>query len=245
MIHFDSNRKIKALKGDLGVRYSLGYPFEKATAQNALWAMSDGFAADAVLLIVLSIVDDIDKLLRKAEFWISQAIEQKEERRGFGAESKRFQHKLFSNIRWLADATHDSKSLEVWLHETIKCFRVDPERVHSASLGLEAVTFIDAGAHQEFIALAAPAGIDAIKCSGANEKQMALTLAAQALTQKFPEDKVQATVKKFLDNHVGKWLNDGHAVRAAEWMKVIYWKRGEAGLSPFEAVRKCLDHVEY
>jgi hypothetical protein len=55
---------------------------------------------------------------------------------------------------------------------------------------------------------------------------------------------VQATVKKFLDKHVGKWLNNGHAVRAAEWMKVIYWKRGEAGITPFEAVRKCLDHVE-
>jgi hypothetical protein len=47
-----------------------------------------------------------------------------------------------------------------------------------------------------------------------------------------------------LDKHVGQWLNNGHAVRAAEWMKVIYWKRGEAGITPFEALRKCLDHVE-
>ena len=106
------------------------------------------------------------------------------------------------------------------------------------------MTFVNAGAHRDFIALAAPGGIDSIKCSGANERQMALTLAAQALTQKFPEDKLAAAVKKFLDNNVGKWLNDGHAVRAAEWMKVIYWKRGEVGISPFDAVRKCLDHVE-
>ena len=74
---------------------------------------------------------------------------------------------------------------------------------------------------------------------------MALTIAVQALTQKFPEEKVQAAVRKFLDKHVGEWLNNGHAVRAAEWMKVIYWRRGEAGIAPFDAVRKCLDHVEH
>ena len=112
-------------------------------------------------------------------------------------------------------------------------------------MGLEAEGFLDAGGYEEFLSLAAPNGIESIKCSGTNEKQMALTLAAQALAQKFPEEKVQETVKKFLDKHVGKWLNGGHAVRAAEWMKVIYWKRGEAGITPFDAVRKCLDHVEH
>jgi hypothetical protein len=50
---------------------------------------------------------------------------------------------------------------------------------------------------------------------------------------------------KLLANLVGKWLNDGVSVLAAEWMKVIYWPRGEADLSPINTVRKCLDPVEH
>lgn len=136
-------------------------------------------------------------------------------------------------LRWLCDGIHELQDLALWKATALTVFKNHPDWLDTEEIELEAVTFINAGAHQEFITLAAPAGIDSIKCSGANEKQMALTLAAQALAQ------------KFLDYHVGKWLNDGHAVRAAEWMKVIYWERGEAGLSPFEAVRKCLDHVEH
>ena len=148
-------------------------------------------------------------------------------------------------IRWLHDGMHDAESLAIWLPATVGYYRSQPGGVDSVSLGLTAVTLLNADGYEDYLSLAAPGGVEAVKCSGANEKQMALTLAVQALTQKFPEEKVQASVKKFLDNHVGDWLNNGHSVRAAEWMKVIYWKRGETGISPFDAVRKCLDHVEH
>lgn len=67
----------------------------------------------------------------------------------------------------------------------------------------------------------------------------------KAVFSTFPPSYSQSLSAGGFINQMGKWLNGGHAVRAAEWMKVIYWKRAEAGVSPFEAVRKCLDHVEH
>lgn len=200
--------------------------------------------SQVVHCILCDMPSEAQLLIAKSKTWIERAITTREQARHFEEWSHKFQQHMYSIILWLADGIHSQANLDLWKRDEMRWFTVHPDRISGADLSLSTVTFINAGAYQDFLSLAAPTGIDSIKCSGANEKQMALTLAAQALTKKFPEDKVQAAVKKFLDNNVGKWLNDGHAVRAAEWMKVIYWKRGEAGISPFDAVRKCLDHVE-
>jgi hypothetical protein len=217
----------------------------KAIENKALWGASNRFVANSVMAIIVGQPHDASKVLAKAKHWMEYAMEKREESNHFGAASHYFQRHLYSLIRWLNDQTHDTESLEFWLRATVDYYRNQTGGVDSVSLGLAAVTFLDSGGYDEYLSLAATNGIESVKCSGANEKQMALTLAVQALTQKFPNEKVQATVKKFLDNQMGKWLYGGHAVRAAQWMKVIYWKRGEAGITPFEAVRKCLDHVEH
>lgn len=244
MSHFDRTKTLSQLH-DFVLRRAYEQDFERAASNNALWNISSGMTKNAVKCILVDLQEDARKLLSKAKQWMLGAIETQEKTKGFEETSNKFHRQLFSTIQWLHDGVHDQENLRIWRDEALQTFRNHPDWIPTANLSLEAVTFINAGAHEEFIALAAPAGIDSIKCSGANEKQMALTLAAKALTQKFPEEKVKGTVQKFLDNNVGKWLNDGHAVRAAEWMKVIYWKRGEAGISPFDAVRKCLDHVEH
>lgn len=245
MEYFDIAREIKILNGDIGLPRDFTYDLNEAIAQRALWGTCRIFAPHIVMAILVGQPHDASELLIKAKHWMECAMERREESKRFGAESHRFHRKLYSMIRWLNDGEHDAESLAFWLPATVEYFRSQTGGVDSVSLGLAAEAFLDSDGYEDYIALAAPAGIESVKCSGANEKQMALTLATQALTQKFPDEKVQATVEKFLDKHVGKWLNNGHAVRAAEWMKVIYWKRGEAGITPFEAVRKCLDHVEH
>lgn len=216
-----------------------------AIKNRALWSNARRFLNQAIHSILCEMPSESQKLLLKSKTWIERAIATNEQARHFEEWSHKFQQHMYSIILWLADGIHAQTNLDLWKADELRWFTVHPDRISGADLGLGAVSFINCGAYQDLLSLAAPAGIDSIKCSGANEKQMALTLAAQALTQKFSEDRVAAVVKKFLDNQVGKWLNDGHAVRAAEWMKVIYWKRGEAGISPFDAVRKCLDHVEH
>lgn len=245
MERFDVARRLKILTEGGALQYDYDAQIEVAISHNALRNFSRGFAAHAAMAIIVGLEQDAGKLLAKAKHWMECAMERRELARGFELESERFHRHLYSTIRWLLDGVHDRESLATWVSQTMESFRKHPSRLSGAELGFEAVKFIDAGAYQDYLVLAAPAGIEAVKCSGANEKQMALTLAVQALTQKFPEEKVQAAVKKFLDKHVGEWLNNGHAVRAAEWMKVIYWQRGETGLTPFDAVRKCLDHVEH
>ena len=245
MQNFDIARRIKILNGDIGLPRDFNYDINKAIANKALWGACDGFAAHIVMAILVGQPQDAVQLLAKAKHWMECAMERREESNHFGAASHRFHQRLYSMIRWLHDGVHDAENLSIWIPATVEYYRSQTGGVDSVSVGLSAVTFLNADGYQDYLSLAAPAGIEAVKCSGANEKQMALTLAVQALTQKFPEEKVQASIRKFLDNHMGEWLNNGHAVRAAEWMKVIYWKRGEPGISPFDAVRKCLDHVEH
>jgi len=217
---------------------------EEAGRHNALWHIANGFVSDAIHCILITYNDDAQKLISKAKFWLAKAMSAGEKARNFEETSNKFHRQLNAMICWLHDNDHDQADLDIWLIETQKWLANHPERLKTADLGLQAVTFINAGAYEEYISLAAPGGLDSITLSGASEKRMALTLAAAALTQKFPEDKLQKTVTKFLDNHVGTWLNNGHSVRAAEWMKVIYWKRGTTGISPTDAVHKCLDHVK-
>lgn len=245
MERFDIARRTKILNDVTGLPRDFNYDLNRAIENKALCAASEGFIHDCVMAILVGQTDDAVRLLPKAKHWMELAKELGQDGTRLGGNSHRFHRKDYALIRWLYDGVHDSESLAFWLSNAVEYFRNQTGGPDSVSLGLAAETFLDAGGYDDFIALAAPAGIESIKCSGANEKQMALTLAAQALTQRFPEEKVQATVKKFLDKHVGKWLNNGHAVRAAEWMKVIYWKRVETGFSPFDAVRKCLDHVEH
>lgn len=245
MEYFDIARRIRILNGDTGLPRDFDFDLKQAIEHRGLWGASEGFADDSVMAILVGQPGDAIRLLPKAKQWMELAKELGQDGDRYGKDSHRFHRQLYALIRWLNDGVHDSESLGFWLSASVDYHRNQKGGPDSVSLGLAAETFLNAGGYEDFIALAAPGGIESIKCSGANEKQMALTLAAQALTQKFPNEKVEATVKKFLDKHVGKWLNNGHTVRAAEWMKVFYWKRGEAGLSPVEAVRKCLDHVEY
>lgn len=241
---YDLTRELAFLRSNLGLKRDFEYSFDKAASNNALLNVSDVFVDHAIPCIFAGWHEEAGKLLIKAKQWIEASIDKIESTGGLGGTASGFHQHLLATISWLCDGKHDERNLNIWLHKEEAYFRDHPEYVQSPSLGLVAVTFINAGGYEEYMTFAAPEGLDSIKCSGSNEKQMCRTLAAQALTQKFPEDKVQATVKKFLDSHVNKWLNDGHAIRAAEWMKVIYWKRGESGISPFDAVRKCLDHLE-
>lgn len=246
MKSYEEHKQITRLNDAMGLPRAGRLDIEFATKNNSLTGSCDEFMPQVIHCLLCEMPMEAKALLMKSKAWLERAIETREwEVKSKGAINK-LQQKMYATIRWLHDGVHDQDSLDKCMADTMKWYQIDhPELVTTADIGFMAVTFIDAGAYQDLLSLAAPAGIDSIKCSGANEKQMALTLAAQALTQKFPEDKVQATVKKFLDKNVGKWLNDGHAVRAAEWMKVIYWKRGEAGITPFDAVRRCLAHVEH
>ena len=245
MQHFDIARRIKILNGVLGLPRDFEYDINEAIVHKGLWGTCNIFVAHSVMAILVGLPKDASKLLIKAKQWMECAMERREESNYFGPASHHFHRHLYAMIRWLHDGAHDVESLAMWLPATVQYYRNQAGGVDSVSLGLAAVTFLNAGGYEDYLSLAAPGGIDTVKCSGTNEKQMALTLATQALTQKFPDEKVQASIRKFLDKHVGEWLNNGPAIRAAEWMKVIYWQRGEAGIAPFDAVRKCLDHVEH
>jgi hypothetical protein len=243
---YDKQKQLTRLYDALGLPRSFSLEIEVATKNNALSGSCNDFMSQVIHCLLCDLPQEARTLLIKSRTWMERALETREwevQSKGF---ANRLQRKLYATIEWLHQGVHDQSSLDSCMADTMQWFRVHhPELTTGSELALSAITFIDAGAYDDYLTLAAPGGVNLMKPAGSNEKQMCLTLASQALTQKFPGDKMEATVKKFLDNHVSKWLNDGHSLRAAEWMKVVYWKRGEAGISPSDAVRKCLDHVEH
>lgn len=72
---------------------------------------------------------------------------------------------------------------------------------------------------------------------------MSYVICRHRLGQDYTEGQVRSAVGRFLDRNVDGWLSAGHFARAAEWMKIVYWQEGKAGLSSKDALWKCYGHL--
>ncbi len=76
-----------------------------------------------------------------------------------------------------------------------------------------------------------------------NEAEMAYIHSRHRLGLQYSEEDVQAATHKFLKKNIDSWLGNGHAVRAAEWMKVLYWNDRNRTLSAKQVLMKCFDYL--
>jgi hypothetical protein len=241
---YDIPKRISWLDGPIGIESDLAEPIERAESKRSLRNWSEEFITCALHCILVGRRIGAIALLNKAREWIERAVEQNEARTVAGIY---FQYQTCALAHWLADNIHDDKSLAICIEQQQRLFQANPEDLRTIEFHWAAVTFLNAGAHEQLLELAARSGtidINNLRLSAANEKTMALALADQASHQRFDPAKVEKTTKKFLDGHVGRWFKDGQATRVAEWLKVIYWQRGESGLTPEEVIMKALNHME-
>src|SRR5262249_33294285 len=110
-----------------------------------------------------------------------------------------------------------------------------------ANVSLGALSYVDAGEYQ--IALNRPeaARFSATKSLNTirGESQMCYVICRHRLGLEYTEAEVASATERFLKRNMNTWLLDGVPDRAAQWMKVIHWREGTAGISPKEAVLMC------
>jgi hypothetical protein len=136
---------------------------------------------------------------------------------------------------------HDSESLKRFVEHEDR-FLIDSKIGRDkTNVSLTLVGYVDAGAYQQALERFADAGLSIPESSGSirNEGQMCYVICRHRLGQEYLEADIKPASEKFLKRSVNGWLVDGHFLRAAEWMKVVHWREGKAGLSPKEAVLKC------
>lgn len=72
---------------------------------------------------------------------------------------------------------------------------------------------------------------------------MCYVLSRHRLGLEYSDAEVAGALDRFLTKNTNTWLTNGHAARAAEWMKIAYHSDADNALSPKEVVLKCYDHL--
>jgi hypothetical protein len=104
-------------------------------------------------------------------------------------------------------------------------------------------TYLDAGVYDRILALTEQARITIPTTPARIQTEGAMCgyIARAHCGGEDDDPEVSAALYRFLGATVSRWLSEGHFNRAAQWMKITYWRRGEAELTPQEALLKCLD----
>jgi len=188
------------------------------------------------------------KILKKAYDWLQVAISTEEKPRHYaqdGTEAQRFQ--TLSLCNWLLEGVHDMKNLQRFVAHEDRFLVASGLSKDKVEIALISHNYLDAGALERALelitktrGLSLPEELTSIR----NEAQMVYVLCRHRLgLDHWSDAELQTAEEKFLTRKMNGWLIDGHFGRAAEWMKIIYWKEGKAGLSPKEAVLKAYDHL--
>jgi hypothetical protein len=243
---FDPVKRRSLLLGDLGVEWELRQDFDECRALGGLGGNADAFLGSGILCLLIGLDQSASKLFQKAKQWIEAAIANDERPnwyRAGGTEASRYHTLAICN--WLLDARHDADSFQHYVSFEDQYF-MDPQVARDkieASLVVPA--YVSARALQRALEIIAMARIPEPKSLNGirSEAQMSYALARHRLGLEFTSDEIDTALQRFLTRHMDKWLGDGHAVRAAEWMKIAYWDPSESRISPHDAILKCYQHL--
>jgi hypothetical protein len=253
MNRFDPVREREILAGDCGYEFDLAADFDQAKAVGGRGSSADAFLGTAIRCLLHGLSEPASELLKKTKHWVTAALLECEIPKRYlhderyspdGEAALRYQTLALCN--WLLHDKHDSESFGrfVGLEDRfLSSSRAGRDKVH---VSLVLPTYLDAGAYQRVSDLFAnTSGLSEPKSlrSVRNEGQVSYVICRHRLCQDYTQADVTATVDKFLDRSVAGWLSDGHFVRAAEWMKIVYWQGGRSDLSAKNALLKCYEHL--
>ena len=147
--------------------------------------------------------------------------------------------------KWLLNSQHDAESYRRFVECEDRFLESSEVGKDKINISLLLPIYVDAGAYHRVLQLVAASGLTTPKFRDLvrNEGQMAYVLCRYRLGEDSAEAEVTSVARKFLDRNVDGWLTNGHFVRVAEWMKIVYWQEEEAGISAKDALLKCYDHL--
>jgi hypothetical protein len=253
---FDPAHDRHILTGDCGYEFDLAADFEQAKAVGGRGSSADAFLGTAIRCILHGLAKPASQLLKKAEHWVSVANAEREIPSNYlqyirdepyivdGGAAHRC--KTLALCNWLLHDQHDAESFRQFVELEDRFLASSRAGRDKANVSLTLPTYVDAGAYQRALQLfVSTRGMSAPKSLGSirNEGQMSYVLCRHRLHHEFAEDEVQAAVGWFLDKNVDGWLRNGHFVRAAEWMKIVYWQESKARISARDAVLRCYEHL--
>jgi hypothetical protein len=147
---------------------------------------------------------------------------------------------------WLLSSKHDEESYRLYVEHQDRFLRQSPGGKDKVNISLTLPTYLSACAYERVLEIFAntrgwvvPSALGSIK----TESHLCFVIASHRLGKAYSADEVQNATARFLTRKMMAWLRDGHAVRAAEWMKIVYWTRHQADPSPKKALMKCYDHL--
>jgi len=256
MTRFDPAHERQILLGDCGYEFSLAAEFEEAKAAGGRGSSADAFLGKAIRCLLQGLDEPASHLLKKAKHWVTVALAEcevpirylhDERYSAYGADGETaHRYRTLAMCNWLLCDQHDAESYRQYVRCEDRFLARSRAGKDKTNVSFVLPTYVDAGAYQRVLELfTAVRGLSAPKSLGSirDEGQMSYVLCRHRLSQEYGEPEVASAVSKFLDRNVDGWLIDGHFVRAAEWVKIVYWQEGNAGISARDALLKCYEHL--
>jgi hypothetical protein len=251
MTTFDPANERRSLLGDCGYEFDLARNIDQARDVGGRGSSAHAFLGTAIQCLLNGLDEPAFQLLKKAKQWISVALAEKEIPKRYlhderyspdGEAALRYQ--TLALVNWLLCDQHDAESYRHFVEHQDRFWssQVRKDKVSASSL---LPVYVDAREYRGALQLFTSSGLTVAKSRNLirNEGQMAYVLCLYQLGEDFTKTEVDSITGKFLDSNVDGWLANGHFVRAAEWMKIVYWREGNAGMSAKDALLKCYDHL--
>ena len=228
-----------------GYEWSLHRDFEKSKAVGGLSRSADSYLGQAVECLLVGFDEPAGRLLKHAAEWVQIAVESGERpQRYFPGATEAMRFQTLGLCNWFLFNQHDVESLGQFVEYMDRCLN-GQKRKDKIGVSLTLLAYVNAGAFERTLeifgstrGLTPPASL-----SARNEAEMAYILSRHHLGLQYSQDEVRTATNKFLAKNIDKWLSNGHAVRAAEWLKIIYWNDTDRTLSAKEVLMKCYDYL--
>lgn len=240
------------LLGDCGIAFDLGEDISLAKDVGGRGSSAHAFLGTAIRCMLNGLDEPAIQLLEKAQKWVSAALAENEVPKRFLNDERysldgdaAFRYQTLAMTNWLLNGQHDTENFRRFVESKDRFLMSSAAGKDKVNVSLALPTYVDAGAYQRALELFASAGLTApnSRSSVKNEGQMAYLLCRHRLGENSTEAEVNSVTRKFLDVNVDAWLSNGHFIRTAEWMKIVYWQQGKAGVSAKEALLKSYDHL--
>ena len=252
MSKFDPAHERRILLGDCGVEFDLAADIDQAKTTGGRGSSSHAFLGTAIRCLLNGLDDYAFQLLEKTQKWVTIALIEKEIPKRFlhderyspdGEAASRYQ--TLAMTKWLLHNQHDTETYRQFVECEDRFLESSEIGNDKVSISLLLPIYVDAGAYHRVLQLFDSTGLTAPKSRSSvkNEGQMAYALCRHRLSENSDIADINTVIKKFLDSNLDEWLTNGHFVRAAEWLKIVYWQEGKAGISAKDALLKCYDHL--
>jgi hypothetical protein len=237
---FDPRQVRSTLVGDLGIEWQLGRSFEDSKSCGGLSSGAHADLGAAIECILVGLDEPATRLLEKARTWATEAVHSDAEVAGW------LTFETLAMCEWLLANRHDSEMYRKLTAHMDRSLAVPSIAKDPLEVSLCLPGYLDANAYERVLdifektpRLVEPDSLAKVR----NEAQMCFIIAKHRLGLEYSEPEVTNSCSTFLRKRMDKWLRDGHSVRAAEWMKIVFWNPQQGSLSARDTVLRCYDYL--